>query len=118
MKLKVLNRLLNRVGGDMEIIINDAEPITVNAIIQPLRYKNKMYIDYDRTELGIKDNSLFVYLGPEEPNITGVGNNIIIKFDGRMYTVKRADKIRVNKNTAYIWGILTLRVKDGSYEYL
>lgn len=113
-----VSNIFSRYGNDMNIYINEGEAIPVKAFIQPLRYKNKMYIDYDRTELGIKDNSLFLYMGPATPDITGVATGTVISFDGKMYTVKRADKIGIDEKTAYIWGILTLRVKDGSYEYL
>lgn len=120
MRKKLFNsvqKLFKNYGSTVEIYISDKKSV-VKAFVQPVRYQNKMYIDYNRTVMGIKDNSRFVYIGPVEPDITKSVAETTIAYDGRMYTVKRADKVGIDDNVAYIWAILTLRVKDGSYEYI
>ncbi len=112
-----VNRLFKNYGSSVDVYIGDKKT-SIKAFIQPVRYKNKMYIDYNRTIMGIKDNSCFVYIGPVIPDITKSVLETVIQYDNRMYTVKRADKVGIDDDTAYIWAILTLRVKDGSYEHL
>lgn len=112
-----INKLFKNYGTTADVYIGN-EKTTIKAFIQPVRYQNKMYIDYNRTIMGIKDNSRFVYIGPVEPDITKSVQETVIHYDDRMYTVKRADKVGIDDDVAYIWAILTLRVKDGSYEHI
>ncbi|MBQ1183315.1 MAG: hypothetical protein IIX60_02570 [Clostridia bacterium] len=101
------------------------EPITVSiegvshqvyAIIQPMRYKNKLYLEQERNELGFKDSECFLYLGPAEADFAGVERYTWIKTEDRSYNVSRADRIAIGGKTQYIWAVLTLRLKDGEYD--
>ena len=103
------------------------EPITVSieginhpvyAIIQPMRYKNKLYLEQERTELGFKDSECFLYLGPRDVDFAGVEQNTWIKTNDRSYNVSRADRVAIGGKTQYIWAVLTLRLKDGEYDEL
>lgn len=103
------------------------EPITVTidktahnvyAIIQPMRYKNKLYLEQERNELGFKDSECFLYLGPKEADFAGVERYTWIKTNDRSYNVSRADRIAIGGKTQYIWAVLTLRLKDGEYDEL
>lgn len=115
--LRSFKKILDIYGSPTEIQILNKK-YNVKAFIQPVRYKNKMYIDYDRTMIGTSNNSRFVYIGPAMPNITIVPFDIIIRSGGYEYSLKRADKIGFYDDTAYIWGILSLRVEGDGYEYL
>lgn len=120
MDKKYLNRfkkILEIYGNSVEIEVK-GQKFNVKAFIQPVRYTNKMYIDYDRTEIGISNNSRFVYIGPSTPNITHLPFETIIRYNGREYSLKRADKIGFERDTAYILGILAARVGDEMYEYI
>ena len=43
------------------------------AFIQPLRYKNKMYLDGKHSEIGYIDTSYYLYLGPADIDVAGHG---------------------------------------------
>ncbi len=112
-----IDALLRSVGEPTTVSVNGSLS-EVCSIIQPMRYKNKMYLEQERTQLGFKDGECFLYLGPKEVDFTGVERDTIIKTQDRCYNVSRADRINVNGNVQYIWAVLTLRIKDGVYDEL
>ena len=104
--------------GDSATVSVNGEPTSVMAFIRPMRYKNKLYIDMDRTELGFKDSECFLYLGPAVPDFCGNEENTVISSYKKQYSVSRADRITLSGQTVYIWAVLTPRVKDGVYNYV
>ncbi len=104
--------LLEAIGEKATVTVGENE-WQINAIIQPMRYKNKLYIEQERTQLGFKDTECFLYLGPAEPDFAGLESDTAIKTHDRMYNVSRADRISLKGITQYIWAVLTPRIKDG-----
>lgn len=104
--------LLEAIGEKAKVTVGENE-YSINAIIQPMRYKNKLYIEQERTELGFRDTECFLYLGPAEPDFAGLESDTVIYSRDRVYNVSRADRISLKGITQYIWAVLTPRVKDG-----
>ena len=109
--------MLKTVGEPMTVSIQDVEHY-VYAIVQPMRYKNKLYLERERNELGFKDSECFLYLGPAEADFAGVERYTRIKTADRSYNVCRAARIAIEGKTQYIWAVLTLPLKDGEYDEL
>lgn len=110
---KNINYMINKYGQPVTIHIDRLKGFT-KALIQPLRYKNKMYLELERSEIGIKDNTCFLYIGPASFDITS--GNVIIEGNGTSFSVSRADMIYVGDKRAYVWAILNKRIKDGKYD--
>lgn len=89
------------------------EKYSVFAQIQPLRYKNKLYIEKVRTELGFKDGECLLYLGPASPNFSGRELSTEISTETESYAVSRADAIKVGGKTQYIWAVLIPKSEGG-----
>ncbi len=104
-------------GEQATVSINGIATDT-KAVIQPMRYKNKLYLEAERTELGFKDSECFLYLGPAELDFAGKESLTVIKTADGCYNVSRADRIKLQGVTQYIWAILTPRIKDGEYDVL
>ena len=109
--------MLESIGEPITVTI-DKTVHNVHAIIQPMRYKNKLYIEQERTELGFKDSECFLYLGPRDVDFSGKEQNTWIRTSDRSYNVSRADPVSIGGKTQYIWAVLTLRLKDGEYDGL
>ena len=107
--------LLEKVGEEASVFYGSAEK-TVNAVIQPMRYKNKLYLDMTWGELGFKDTECFLYLGPPEADFTSLESETFIKTNDRAYCVSRADRITVGGDIVYIWAVLTPRIKENAYD--
>ncbi|MFR7854538.1 MAG: hypothetical protein ACLU40_02830 [Acutalibacteraceae bacterium] len=113
---KGVERLLQRSGSDAIVYYPNELNVSVKAIIQPMRYKNKMYLDMDRNELGFRDNECFLYIGPPWPDFCHLWNGVVIKSGGRSFGISRADKISFGGETVYIWAVLKPRIKDDLYD--
>lgn len=112
-----VNTFLQTLGEAVTLSVDGTE-YAVHALVQPMRYKNKLYLEQERTELGFKDSECFLYLGPSNPDIAGMERKTIVKTVDRCYNVSRADRISLKGKTQYIWAILTPRIKDGEYDEL
>lgn len=76
------------------------------AFIQPLRYKNKMYLDGKHSEIGFIDNSYYLYLGPPEIDLC---NNTIysrIKIGDLLYSITHAEMLSFAEENLYVWAII------------
>lgn len=114
---KSVDELFCTLGEDIKVSI-DGKMTQTKALIQPMRYKNKMYLEPERTELGFKDSECFLYLGPAEQDFTGKESSTVIESADRCYKVSRADRIALGGITQYIWAVLAPRYKDGVFDAL
>jgi hypothetical protein len=108
------DKFLDAVGESVTVRVYDEE-LNVKALVQPMRYKNKLYLENERNELGFKDGECFLYLGPAEVDFAGHENAVVISTADRKYNVSRADRISLKGTVQYIWAVLTPRIKDGGY---
>lgn len=77
------------------------------AILQPLRYKNKMYLSGSRTEIGFEARKQFLLICPAEITLGGYRNTeAMVIFDGYRYIVDRAESVYVGNKVAYNWAIV------------
>ena len=109
-----VNKFLKTVGEKTTVSVS-GEIFHINALIEPMRYKNKLYLEQERTQLGFKDSECFLYLGPAEPDLSGWESETVVKTADRCFSVSRADRIVIGGVTQYIWAVLTPRIKVGAY---
>lgn len=103
-----IEKILNKHGNSVYISGADGWKSTIfNAFIQPLRYKNKLYMAGDVTPLGVNRNSVYLYIGPARHDLTKLDNSYRIHdSENNTYSIDRAEKIIVKNNTIYIWAII------------
>lgn len=102
---KRYERFLKKYGEKAVVLLSD-EPNEVYALIQPMRYKNKLYIEKTRTALGFKDSECFLYLGPAYPDFSGLELQTTVKSRDKVYSVSRADIVTLGGEKIYIWAVL------------
>lgn len=79
------------------------------AYIQPLRYKNKIYLEGNYTEIGKNDNEIFMYLGPSSHDLTNCLNEVrIFDMNNREFFIDKAEKVMLDDCVFYIWAIIRL----------
>ncbi|MGN0519761.1 MAG: hypothetical protein ACI4LB_03390 [Candidatus Fimenecus sp.] len=77
------------------------------AFLQPLRYKNKMYLEGTYTVLGKDPNSLYLYIGSAKHDVTRLKKNArLTDGDGKRYLIQRAEKVCRGDEPYYFWAIL------------
>ena len=90
-------------GEDVTVINND-DTVLARAFIQPLRYRNKIYVGGEYRNLGMKYSEKYLYVGI--PDIPLVENKTIIERKDEKYLVKRVERYYVKEQVAYTWAIL------------
>lgn len=74
------------------------------AFIQPLRYKNKMYLGGINTPIGFNSQGYFLYIGPPGKDLTAAG--VSLKTENLQYKIERAEKVCRGEKVFYIWAII------------
>ncbi len=82
------------------------------AFVQPLRYKNKMYLEGTRTPIGYADQSHYLYVGPGSVDVTALPQEAVLTMgEGRFY-FSHCEAVRLADETLYMWAILRTLVEE------
>lgn len=82
------------------------------AFIQPLRYKNKMYMSGDFTEIGHYREGYYLYLGPAKHDLSALKDNAELHTaDGKSYFIHRAEKVYLDEKALYVWAVIKEKVQ-------
>lgn len=100
--------LMQRYGRSVSLSTEDGwHSPQFKAFIQPLRYKNKMYLEGVHTTIGIHDPGYYLYIGPAAHDVTRLGEDArLTAFGGEPYQIDRAERVYIGENTLFIWAIL------------
>lgn len=104
-----LDRLFENYGRRVRVCSTDEQwqGELFYAFIQPLRYKNKMYLEDKRVPLGIGDMSYYLYLGPAGHDLTAVDEDeYMLKTDNESFYITRAEKLYFSDSVSYIWAVI------------
>lgn len=81
------------------------------AIVEPLRYKNKMYLYGSYNELGHYPEAFYLYIGPPEVNFDNINESAIIHTsDMKSYHIHHWEKVFIKEKTVYVWAVIKERV--------
>lgn len=103
-----LDALFKKFGREILLKKDDgwSSPI-FHGFIQPLRYKNKIYLDGVYTVIGFDNQGKYLYIGPAEHDLTAFDSmNGHVESDGVKYTIDRAEKVYYKDKPSYIWAII------------
>lgn len=98
-----VGRIINQYGNSVNVE-NKGKTRTVKAFVQPLRYKNKVYVGGQYHKLGFLKTEKYLYIGP--PEILLESGNTVIEMQNRKYIVKRCETYYVKDYAIYIWALL------------
>ena len=103
-----INKMLNKFGREITIKTFDGWSTEIfHGFIQPLRYKNKIYLDGVYTVIGFDNQGKYLYIGPAEHDLTEFSTSDgYIYADGAKYTIDRAEKVYCGESPVYIWAII------------
>lgn len=98
---------IKRYGRSVYITDGRMTTDVFTVMIQPLRYKNKMYMSGDFTEIGHYEEGYYLYIGPADRDISGLTRNARIHTaDGKLYSIHRTEKLYIGEDVLYIWAII------------
>lgn len=105
----IFEQLLQRVGQTARVITklqDGSHEREVKAIITPLRYKNKMYLEGIVDKIGYIDERHYLYIGPAVMNFKGMSLNTEIHTANGNYVIKAAEPVLIGDRVLYVWAIL------------
>ena len=76
------------------------------AVIQPLRYKNKLYLEEPYSSVGRIDQSFYLYIGPPSLDLTEEPSDVQVCTGKNRYLVIRTKKVYFSDRPLYIWAVL------------
>ena len=90
-------------GGDVEIT-QGSSSVRTRAIVEPLRYRNKIYIGGEQRHLGFMKREKYLFIGTPDMNLNE--NRTVIEAASGKYIVKRCERYFVQDNPIYTWAIM------------
>ena len=108
-------KLFERYGREakLTVIAEQTQVTEFKAFVQPLRYKNKLYLRGKYTEIGKNKEDYYLYIGPPEIDISSVdGVFTLLSIGDTGYLVYRSEKHNVGGKDIYIWAIIRPIVED------
>ena len=82
------------------------------AFIQPLRYKNKMYLDGVNTQIGFNNQGHYLYIGPPDHDLTEIDSGVYLACNGTKYKIDRAEVVYKGSEKYYVWAIIREIVEE------
>ncbi|MDR1927741.1 MAG: hypothetical protein LBQ33_03775 [Oscillospiraceae bacterium] len=111
--MKEMDEIFSRFGRQLHLCLPDGwRTAQFGAFLQPLRYKNKMYLGGVNTRIGFNREGYFLYLGPPEHDLTQLGREMWIQCGQEKYTVDRAEKVYCGDAPSHIWAIVRSMVGE------
>ena len=105
---KDIDKLIGRYGRTVTLYFPGKSGLnrTYKAFLQPLRYKNKIYLEGILSEIGFVDEGHYLYIGPAEHSLMNLPGKTEIRVGGDRYFVKRADQVYAGEQAIYTWAVL------------
>lgn len=115
--VKIIYDLICRFGCRI-CVSKDDEVNEYPAFIEPLRYKNKLYLDGTSLTQGLFDGSHWLMIAPPELSLIYPLDEYIVECAAmnKQFTVKKCDTYYLQDKPLYLWAILGQYRQDGENE--
>ena len=101
--LNCVDKEIGRFGSQVSITQRGTF-VNTRAFLEPLRYRNKIYIGGEYHPLGFLRREKYLYVGKSSHRL--IENESVIEAQGSKYIVKRCETYYVKDTPIYEWAIL------------
>lgn len=113
LKSKRVKYFMDRYGQNVKAIAADGTNSgEYRAFVQPVRYKNKMYLNDVESPIGTVSENYYLYIGPADVLLKGLEGRTLIKTAIMDCTVERAENVFLGNEIIYTWAILRKVVEE------
>ncbi|MBQ8209372.1 MAG: hypothetical protein IJZ35_02175 [Clostridia bacterium] len=113
--MKISDRVIKKYGRSVSVCDSKGNVTQhTKCIIQPLRYKNKMYTQGTPTEIGLAQSGYYLMLAPSTLQLSNTDENGYIADSDMTYHLDRSEKVYFGDRVMYVWAILRER-NTGDY---
>lgn len=79
---------------------------TYSGFVQPLRYKNKMYLNGVNTVIGFNSEGHYLYIGPPDHDLSRLDKTYWLESCSKKYMIDRCEKVYFRNEVVYIWAVI------------
>ncbi len=101
--IAAVGETIKRYGCSVKLVTGE-KTVNTKAFVEPLRYKNKVYVGGQYHRLGFKRSEKYLYIGSPEFKLSE--NLTVIEMNGQKYIVKRCETYYADDRSVYVWAIL------------
>ena len=113
-----IERLFRKFGRNISSVNKKGTILTTEkCFVQPLRYKNKMYIEGTPTEIGINESAYYLFLAPAGFDIDSTSDGGYLTDGTDSYHIDRFEKIYLGDKVYFIWAVIRRRYPDTHLTY-
>jgi hypothetical protein len=100
-------RIFENMGMEMKIVSKTSEK-AFKAIIQPLRYKNKIYLNGVPPELGYDSLKKYLLLSPADVDLSGIdGTEVSLYVSNTHLSIDHTETVYFGNVPFYNWSIVS-----------
>ncbi|MEG1835717.1 MAG: hypothetical protein RR239_00985 [Oscillospiraceae bacterium] len=108
-----VTKSISKFGRKINILDGAWKSRPFKAFIQPLRYKNKMYLNGNFTPIGRDSTGYFLYIGPISHSLSALSTSArIVDSDNHKYSVERSETVYFKDKPFYIWAVIRETVDE------
>lgn len=108
-----INSFIERYGCEVSLAADGTDfAAPYRAFVQPLRYKNKMYLEGTRTRIGYADQSYYLYVGPGDVDVATLKAGAVLRMGETRFYFSHSEAVRIADQTIYMWAILRALVEE------
>ena len=101
---KAPQALFNKMGVSLTLKSGSETLKSFNAFLQPLRYKNKIYLRGVATELGYDSLKKYLLISPVEVDLSEVdGTDVALYFGEKHLSIDHTETVYFGKTPYYNW---------------
>lgn len=107
MNANVFKLLIDKYGQTAEVSGAGLEPVRLRAFIQRTEYERRKNVGDTATEIGLLDESRYLYIGPAMPRL-GEIEGAEVKTRDKVLKVERAEQVYIRDQELYCWAVLSV----------
>lgn len=101
-------RLFEKMGVTISVVAYFGSRVDFKAFLQPLRYKNKVYLGGVHTELGYDSMRKHLLISPPDIRLDNIdGVSFSLEFEGKKLSIDHCEKIYFKEKPVYYWAIVS-----------
>lgn len=105
---KALKKLFEKSGVTLSIRNEKGSEEKFKAFLQPLRYRNKIYLRGVATELGYDSLKKYLLISPAQTDLSVVdGTKLALYFDNKHLSIDHTEKVYFGAEPFYTWSIVS-----------
>ncbi|MBQ7385768.1 MAG: hypothetical protein IJW04_04580 [Ruminococcus sp.] len=101
---KSITEELRRFGEDITVTTENGIRV-VKGILEPLLYKNKLYLGGKQLPHGYFDSGNYLLICPPEAKLPVLGT-AFVEAKGRKFILKRSEIVTARSEDFYVWAVL------------